>query len=91
MQYAQIPVVSRPEAVMVNALSLVGLRSPALGDRAAMQAFRQTQRALDAYRQAYLILDTPTPSQYQHTVTVLLFVFVFSLPLRSRAGLANTA
>lgn len=82
VQYAQIPVVSRPEAVMVNALSLVeiALAEGALGDRAAMQAFRQTQRALDAYRQAYLILDTPTPSQYQHTVTVLLFVFVFSLP-----------
>jgi len=82
VQYAQIPVVSRPEAVMVNALSLVEIaRSEgALRDRAAMQAFRQTQRALDAYRQAYLILDTPTPSQYQHTVTVLLLVFVFSLP-----------
>ena len=40
VQYAQIPVVSRPEAVMVNALSLVEIAlEGALGDRALCRRF----------------------------------------------------
>ena len=81
-EYAKLAVENRPDAVMIDALTRIETmhRAGVLSERAAMEAFRESQRALDAYRQAMLIIETPTPKQYSHTVTVLLFAFIFSAP-----------
>lgn len=80
--YGKVYSESRPEAATlkvlhdVQQLRLQGL----LSERAAMEAYRHSQSALDAYRQAMLIVTTPTPREYSHITAVLLCSFVFSLP-----------
>lgn len=78
-KYEKLRVENRPEAVIVELLCLIE-SSGALYERASIEAYRESQRALNSYRRALMIIDTPTPTQYTHAITILLFTYVFSLP-----------
>ena len=51
-----------------------------LGERAAMDAFRDLRVVLDALKSMERIVTTPIPYQYLHMLNVLLFFFVYSVP-----------
>lgn len=78
-KYAKLSAENRPEAAVIDILCRLE-RSGVLHERAAIEGFREAQRALNAYRRASMIVDTPTPTQYTHLITVTLFCFIFSLP-----------
>ena len=51
-----------------------------LGERAALDVFRDCQLVLDALKSAERIVTTPIPYQYLHMLNILLFFFVYSVP-----------
>ena len=55
-------------------------RVGSLGERAAMDAFRDLKVVLDALKSMERIVTTPIPYQYLHMLNVLLFFFVYSVP-----------
>ena len=55
-------------------------RVGSLGERAAMDAFRDLRVVLDALKSMERIVTTPIPYQYLHMLNVLLFFFVYSVP-----------
>ena len=55
-------------------------RAGVLGERAAMDAFRDLRVVLDALKSMERIVTTPIPYQYLHMLNVLLFFFVYSVP-----------
>ena len=55
-------------------------RTGVLGERAAMDAFRDLRVVLDALKSMERIVTTPIPYQYLHMLNVLLFFFVYSVP-----------
>ena len=73
---------NRPNVAVAKITSIVEhhRRVGDLGERAALDAFRDCQTVLDALKSAERIVTTPIPYQYLHMLNILLFFFVYSVP-----------
>lgn len=73
---------SRPAVAMSFMLNQVqrALQDGALSEKATLEVFRYSQKALESYRETLTLVETWTPREYTHSATVLLFAFVFSIP-----------
>ena len=73
---------NRPNVAVAKITSIVEhhRRVGNLGERAALDAFRDCQTVLDALKSAERIVTTPIPYQYLHMLNILLFFFVYSVP-----------
>ena len=73
---------SRPAVAMSFMLNQVqrALQDGTLSEKATLEVFKYSQKALDSYRETLTLVETWAPREYTHSVTVLLFAFVFSIP-----------
>lgn len=73
---------NRPNVAVAKITSIIEhhRRVGNLGERAALDAFRDCQTVLDALKSAERIVTTPIPYQYLHMLNILLFFFVYSVP-----------
>ena len=79
---------NRPNACVSKIARLVERRRRVgdVGERAALDAFRDCRVVLDALKAAERIVTTPIPYIYLHALHALLFFFVYSVPFAFTAN-----